>query len=654
MKSFSTHRLQTFLGPLYPILIFWLLALLLFSLSRLALELWQFERVHAVNGLYRTMIYGLRIDSATLSYITLLPATLAPLLIRRSFTWSHRAYQFLLVTLLACLLFMELATPSYISEYDLRPGQLFFEYLLYPQEVFSTLWSVYHWQLFGTFLASGLLMISSWRLFGRILSQTQNWPWIPSIISLPLIFIALALGARNTLDHRPMNAASVAFASDHLINELCLNSTYSLLDAVTRMRHEGNARMEYGDLLSPEKVVDIIRKTQFPNDTHFLSEQFPTWHHQTPSRYFKQTKNLVILLEESLGATYVESLGGLPLTPQLERLKHKGIWFERLYATGTRSVRGIEALITGLPPTPGESIIKLSNTPKGVFTLAYVLKQKNYHTTFIYGGNSHFDNMRSFFLSNGFDRIIDQPDFVNPVFSGSWGVSDEDMLNRSHEEIKKMHKSGKPFFLLSFSTSNHTPFEFPDDRITLYEPTKATHSNAAKYADYAIGQFIDKAQQEEYWKDTLFLIVADHDTRVFGASRMPVERFHIPGLIMGSDIGPDSIKDIVSQIDLPTTLLSLMGVESDHPMIGRDLSKANWTDGGRAIMQYDKVEGYLKNNKILLFSPNSPVKQFTYHAGAWSDEEKIDHERAEEASAMVLLPSDLYFKHRYPAQLAEH
>jgi len=101
-------------------------------------------------------------------------------------------------------------------------------------------------------------------------------------------------------------------------------------------------------------------------------------------------------------------------------------------------VRGIEAVVAGFPPTPAESVVKLSLSQQHFTTLASLVKDKGYETTFIYGGESHFDNMRSFFMGNGFNRVIEEKDYIEPTFKGSWGVSDEDLFNRAHEDIAIM------------------------------------------------------------------------------------------------------------------------------------------------------------------------------------------------------------------------
>lgn len=178
----------------------------------------------------------------------------------------------------------------------------------------------------------------------------------------------------------------------------------------------------------------------------------------------------------------------------MDKLINEGWAFTRMYATGTRSVRGIEAVTTGFSPTPARSVVKLGKSQNNFFSIAGLLKTQQYHTQFIYGGESHFDNMKSFFLGNGFVDMQDLPTFSNPKFVGSWGASDEDLFNKADEQFTQMAKEGKPFFSLVFTSSNHSPFEYPDGVITQYNEPKQTVENAVKYADYALGQFVEKAK----------------------------------------------------------------------------------------------------------------------------------------------------------------
>src|SRR5690606_6604031 len=172
----------------------------------------------------------------------------------------------------------------------------------------------------------------------------------------------------------------------------------------------------------------------------------PRVHPRAPTRRRGRPANIVIILEESLGAQYSAALGGANLTPHLDALAREGWAFARAYATGTRSVRGLEAVTAGFLPTPAQAVLKLPAAQRGFFTLADVLGRHGYHSRFIYGGESHFDNMKGFFLGNGFDEIIDRLDFTNPAFVGTWGASDEDMFTQLDTHLRADHDRDRPSF----------------------------------------------------------------------------------------------------------------------------------------------------------------------------------------------------------------
>jgi phosphoglycerol transferase MdoB-like AlkP superfamily enzyme len=507
--------------------------------------------------------------------------------------------------------FMEIATIPFINEYDTRPNLLFVEYLRYPQEVMSMLFVGYKTELIAALILMPLLLVPARR---RLRSLTTGVARNSKLSALPLALLSLVASvaaARSTLDHRPVNPSTVAFSSDTLVNSLALNSLYSVLYATYELRHEDSGFV-YGEVNEPE-VIRSIRQEMAVPDSAFTDPAIPTLRLQQATMTYAKPKNLVFVIEESLGAEFVGSLGGLPLTPNLDRLAKQGIWFEQLYATGTRSARGLEAIVAGFPPTSSQSVLKLGKAQRDFFTIGEMLRREGYDTSFIYGGEAQFDNMRRFFMNNGFDWVIDENDYDDPVFLGSWGVSDEDLFNRAHAEFSAAR--GKPFFSVVFSSSNHTPFEFPDDRIELYEQPKQTVNNAVKYADYALGEFFDKAMASDYWQDTVFLIVADHNSRVYGADVVPVKRFHIPALILGGSIEPMVYTEVASQIDLAPTLLALIGIGAEHPMIGRDLTRADAASRpGRAIMQFNTKQAYMHGDEVVVLQKDRPVQQFRYQS----------------------------------------
>ena len=604
------------LSYLKPFVFFIISSLLVLSLSRFALVAWQYDRVAATDGLGFILWQGLRFDIVLLAMLLVLPLSLTPLAL--SIKALHKPWlifiKLLLVLMFVELLFTELATPNFISQYDLRPNILYVEYLKYPREVFATLWEAYRVELISAVLFSGFAAV--W-MYKKLSQQCQNIPKVHivwALVMTPLLLIICVMAGRSTLGHRAVNPSTVSFSPDPLVNTLPLSSAYSVLYAIYELRHENKGDLQYGKMPRAEMLANI-RQQMHIDDKEFVSEKLPTLHHQNASMQRKRALNLVIVLEESLGAEFVGSLGGLPLTPNLDALKEQGIWFENLYATGTRSVRGIEAVITGFTPTPSRSVVKLNKSQNNFFTLAQLLATQSYDTSFIYGGAANFDNMQRFFMNNGFKKVIDEDDYENPIFTGSWGVSDEDLFNKAHETFSS-YPADKPFFSLVFSSSNHTPFEFPDNRIELYDEQKQTVNNAVKYADYAVGQFIEKAKKSAYWDNTVFLVIADHNSRVYGAELVPIERFHIPAVILGGVIKPQQYTGLASQIDMLPTLLSLMGVNATHPAIGRDLTRDIFKHiPGRAIMQFATTQAYMQEGgDVVIMQKSKQPALYKYKA----------------------------------------
>jgi phosphoglycerol transferase MdoB-like AlkP superfamily enzyme len=615
--------------------------LVLLTLSRLALCLWLWDRVSAAHGLWPVLLGGWRIDACLLAMVAGLPALLSPWLGHRRLAVAATAWWYRIWWMLYVLL--EVSTPQFIAEYDTRPNRLYFVYLTHPHEVGAMLWHGYK----GVLLAVlAVMVLAGWgaaRLFGTRLADSRmrlGWRPVATIVMLPLIVLV----ARGTLQHRPINPAMVAFTTDSLVNTLPLNSLYSVFDAAYRMRDERSSAALYGAM--PEAEMQALVRQGAGISGPVLDPLSPTLHAQVATATPARPLNLVIILQESLGAQFVGNLGGRDLTPELDRLAQTGWSLDRAYATGTRSARGLEAVTAGFPPTAAEAVLTLPRAQTGFFTLAQALDQKGYRTRFIYGGEAHFDNMRSFFFGNGVKEIIDINAFDHPKFVGSWGASDEDMFN---ELDRRLAADGDaPSFTLAFSVSNHTPWEYPAGRIQPQGPP-ASVENTVRYADWAIGRFFEHARTQPYWQNTVFLVIADHDARVFGASQVPVTHFHIPALILGAGVPVRHDERIVSQIDMPPTLLSLIGVSTVHPMIGADLTR----DGpNRALMQYGDNFAYLKGDQLVVLEPGKPALQYRYAPPAAKGDESyapaaLDAGLAREALAHAIWPSWAYLNERY-------
>ena len=629
--------------PLFPFFGYTLVLLGLLSLARSALVVWQYERVGTLENTLRVMAYGLRFDIILICLLWAIPAIMLLLLpanrlLAGSVKILARSW-FYLTSLI--IVFLELSTPAFIDQYDTRPNRIYFEYLETPVEVITTALYQYPWHFVAAAIIMTLLCLLLNRVDKWLFSSLTPMRWWLRLLLLPLLIIGLIIGIRSSFDHRPANASIAAFSNDQLVNKLGLSSAYTVLSALYNLKAEESDRVAYGHM-PPSEMLQLVREASLIPTQDFVDDPLSTWHSQTAVARGKP--NLVIILEESLGAGFVGKLGGIGVTPEMDKLADEGIWFTQMYATGTRSARGIEAIVSGFPPSPSRSVIKLGLAQQRFATLASILKQQNYDTQFIYGGESHFDNMAGFFLANGFDRVTDQDDYSDPVFRATWGVSDEDLFTRLDQNL--MQASESPQFILAFSSSNHSPFEFPDGRIELHDPEKNTVNNAVKYADFALGQFFRQAKSRPYWDNTYFLLVSDHDTRVFGAALVPINKFQIPALIIGPGIKARTYDRLASQIDLPPTLLDIIGISSEHPLIGHKLLTLPENYPGRAIMQYGNNHAYRVADDLVVHQPDKPAQQFEYRNGELI-EKALDPELARIAKAHALWPMYAYREGKY-------
>jgi len=636
------------LSFLKPVFNFIAIGLLITTLSRLFLFFIFKNRVVETPDFWYIFPIGLRMDLILLCYLSFLPAVLITFLPNR---WIKFTNSFLVVysfVFLFLILFVELATPDFVRQYDTRPNKIFLDYLIYPREVIGTLLKSYLTSIIITFLILGIVIYLAFKK-GKKYFHTQNGHYKFKLMIFPLVAFLLFLGARSSLvSKRPINASNAVFSTDQLTNCLGLNSFYTVAFAAYSIKNEGNTKM-YGKMDEAEAIARV-KKYMIAGPNDFTDKNIPFLHVQEPDTILKKPYNLVIFLQESLGAEYVGILGGKPLTPEFDKLSKEGLLFTNLYCTGTRSVRGIEAVVTGFLPSPSESVVKLGNSQQGFFTLADALDQKGYDTSFIYGGMANFDNMASFFNGNGFENIIDQSDFESDdntyAFKGTWGYSDEDLVTKANNYFKS--KGDKPFFSLMFSTSNHEPFEYPAGRIKPYDKKPATVNNAMKYADFSIGKFFKMAKKESYFKNTIFIVIADHNTRTYGKNLVPINKFHIPAFILGPGVPKGaSYNKLASQIDIPPTLLSYLGLSFETPMIGRNLNELNSKVPGRSIMQFNDINAFRVENQVVIMQPNLKPLQFKIKNDTTLIPVKLNQELAKDALAHVITAGNLYTQNKY-------
>jgi hypothetical protein len=286
----------------------------------------------------------------------------------------------------------------------------------------------------------------------------------------------------------------------------------------------------------------------------------------------------------------------------------EGLLFTSLFADGNRTIRGFEGVFSSFPPLPGDSILARDRT-ENVESIARVLKRDGYQTLFVYGGRGSFDYITSYTLTNGWDRLVEQQDFENPVHTTAWGVSDEDLFNRGIEEMRAMHSSGAPFLISFMTVSNHLPFTYPTGRIA-EDPNAKSRKHAVKYADWALGDFFEKARKEPFWSDTIFVVVADHGARVYGSQSIPMKSYEIPLLIVGPAVvaEPKRIDVTGCQLDVAPTVLGLIGRPYASLFFGHDLLQPGADQRSRCLMHHNRSIAIYRDGMQVVFGLNKTVE----------------------------------------------
>jgi phosphoglycerol transferase MdoB-like AlkP superfamily enzyme len=332
--------------------------------------------------------------------------------------------------------------------------------------------------------------------------------------------------------------------------------------------------------------------------------------------FSSKPKNIIMISVESLSAEFMDSYGGKNgelkgLTPELDKLGKAGLKFERMFATGTRTVRGLEALSLGTPPIPGQAIVRRP-AHDHLSTMGELLKHQGFSTFFFYGGHGFFDNMNAYYAANNY-RVIDRTDIPKEHigFENVWGVADEYLFDHAIRTLDDKSDKGtgdKPFFAQIMTTSNHRPFTYPSNRIDI--PSPGGRDGAVKYTDYAIGKFIKDASKKPWFKDTLFVIVADHCASAAGKTRLPVTGYHIPMIFYApSLLKPAVFSSMVSQIDVAPTLMEVLGKNGSAQFFGRSVFEPGRLTERAFISNYQAL-GYLKDNLLTVLLPKQVVESY--------------------------------------------
>ncbi|MCF6265142.1 MAG: LTA synthase family protein [Desulfuromusa sp.] len=600
----------------FGVYIFWIL---LFFLTRLVL---LFVSVGDIDltpyNFFEIFTTGLLFDSGFFAYAMILPIIYTWLVPQK--VWCHRWHGYWLKGVIFSTLygacFIAVAEYFFWEEFSVRFNFISIDYLIYRREVTDNILQSYP-VLFifsGMFFVSLLLYQPLSRVIQRALSSKEAFSRrclaAAVILLLPLVvFLTLNQDLRK-------------ISENTYVNELASNGPYQFVAAFRN--NELDYRQFYA--LLPEHEADILIRQELaePNSRFISRDPFDIRREITHSSAEKRS-NIILITVESLSSDFLGYFGNSrQLTPNLDALVDKSLFFDNFYATGTRTTRGLEAITLSIPPTPGRSIIKRIGRETDQWSLGNILDTKGYDSYFLYGGRGYFENMNAFFSGNGY-HIVDQSSIPAQEihFTNAWGMSDEDLYEQAVKVADIGSRQGKPFFLHLMTTSNHRPYTYPDGRIDI--PSKSGRDGAVKYTDYAIGEFLKQASKKPWFDNTIFVILADHQAGSAGKQVLPIERYHIPLWIYAPEqIRPKVVSSLSSQIDLAPTLLGLLNMNYRSCFFGRDILQA---PPGRALIANYQNLGLYDGTRMAILKPQQRVtiqtnladKQISEHSVGKSD-----------------------------------
>ena len=589
------------------IVLFYVVFIGIATLTRVALLLKASHDVTWNPSLLAAFGWGFLFDLgaasfASLPLIVLLTVLPAGALSRDWIRWAAMIFGF---GLLFALLFGLVAEWTFWDEFGVRFNFIAVDYLVYTTEVVRNIRESYPLPLIIAALCTtaGLLTWLIWRLrLPHAWLDASVEPTGPRYRHGALLFLgALALGLALNVDWLPS-------FKNNFNRELAKNGLWSLFAAFR------NNVLDYEEFY-PTRPIDQVfaqLREELREDGSVLlrPQDYDTL------RYVKNSgpelrPNVIQITVESLSADFLSIFNRASnLMPELAAIAGQSLVFDNFYATGTRTDRGMEALTLALPPTPGRSMIKRPRN-EDMFTLGSVFRAKGYDTAFLYGGFGYFDNMNYFFGNNGY-RVVDRTAVAKDdiTFANAWGACDEDLLRWTLREADAGHASGRPFHYFVMTTSNHRPFTYPEGRIDL-PPKVSGRAGAVKYTDYAIGKFLRDASTKPWFKNTVFVIVADHCASSAGRTELPVQNYHIPLIIYapGGQIAPGKIKTLTSQIDYAPTLLGLLHWSYPSRFFGHDVRRIAPEAAHALIGTYQKL-GHLENGALVVLHP--PRVEATY------------------------------------------
>ncbi len=587
---------------------------ILFSfLLRIVFLFWQLDEIDlSIINLLKILFTGLAFDLGTLSFLAVI-STLYMLLLPKKLIGSKIDKIFIYsgfgLTLLI-FVFTFFAEITFWEEFKCRFNFVAVDYLIYTFEVVQNIHESYPLYL----LIPSMLIITSVVFYYFIRNNFFKNTFatkisfknriLPFVLSLTVMLFYVFFVSNSNAE----------WSKNRYNNEISKTGIYSFF---AELRNNKLDFKTFYNSISDEEAFQLIRNNLKDDNVKFLSNDCSIKRKITDSLEVNTKPNVVFILMESMSASFMTEFGNeKKITPFLDSIANESLFFKNLQATGNRTVRGMEAVTLSIPPTPGQSIVKRPNN-SNLYTISNVFKSKNYQCNFFYGGDGYFDNMNAFYGGNGFD-IYDRGrgsvlsdkikttrhniDDSEVTFENAWGICDEDIYNKMIKVADEYHQKKKPFLNFVMTTSNHRPYTYPENKIDI--PSGKSRSGAVKYSDYALQQMFKKAKNKPWFKNTIFVFVADHCASSAGKDEIDVANYHIPAIIYGENlIQPQKVTKLCSQIDVFPTLFGQLHWSYTSNFFGTDVLSKNYQERAligtylKLALQKDKVITILSNKK---------------------------------------------------------
>ena len=489
----------------------------------------------------------------------------------------------------------------FFVEFAIRPNRLILAYLEFPREAFGFLLDALL-EIAAAGAPLALLVAATARCLREPMRRAFARPPTPFEQRRAFVACAVLSGfAALGLSNDPLRPTGV-----RELDEIAANGLYTLARAA---RAEPEDYDSHYPTLDEEESLRLVRDRLAQDNATFLApESVRSFLRRVspdrPAGAGPRFRNVVLVIEESLGMSLVEGNheDGTPIAPRLNALAAEGLYFDNIHATGTRTVRGIEAIMTSFPPIPGASTARRPGSEE-MNSLPLLLAQEGFETAFLYAGRAGFDGMAPFMSTIGVDTVLDQDDILESGFETVWGVADEYLFAEAIRRLDARRGDAAPYFMTLLTVSNHTPFAFPEGRIDR-PAAPPRQANVASYADWAIGDFIDRARTRPWFDDTLFVVMADHGPRLAGSETIPMEAFRIPVLFLNpSKLGPRRVHTLGSSIDVGPTIAGLLGTHHVTPLLGVDLLQVP-AERGRAVMEHNYAIAFAADGEMTVLVPD--------------------------------------------------